>query len=372
VGRHATGWTIRLPKGRHVYSVYFTHAGRTVERSTGQRERGEASRVAAEIYGRVVTGQAAPRPVAEDLVTLMGTWLTSYQDEHTPETSKIVEGYARSLLAFFGSLDRFTPSGYAEYVRHRLGAVSRSTVRKEVSALRRFASWAETERDIRLPPVPGVPKKGGAGTRSHRARRRVATVLTPAEVARILDAMPVKSPRSGTWLRPFFAVVWETGLRPYSTIAKLRSPEHYRKGSDVLFIGSDVDKTKFQRELPLSKAALAALDVVCPAEGGLLFPAVDKDAMRVSLTAAVEKAGIVRPVSIYDLRHSRLSQLANSGAPLAGVSFLAGHKYLSTTSLYVQSSAAAARAALDTVSWDGASKESGEISGNQEKNDTTR
>jgi site-specific recombinase XerD len=51
-------------------------------------------------------------------------------------------------------------------------------------------------------------------------------------------------------------------------------------------------------------------------------------------------------VSVYDFKHSRISIDANSGAPLAGVAHLVGHKHISTTALYVQTGEAAARAAL--------------------------
>jgi site-specific recombinase XerD len=51
-------------------------------------------------------------------------------------------------------------------------------------------------------------------------------------------------------------------------------------------------------------------------------------------------------VSVYDFKHSRISIDANSGAPLAGVAHLVGHKHISTTALYVQTGEAAAQAAL--------------------------
>jgi hypothetical protein len=52
----------------------------------------------------------------------------------------------------------------------------------------------------------------------------------------------------------------------------------------------------------------------------------NKDACRAALASAVRRAGVEGVVSVYDFRHSRISQLANSGASLAGVAFLVGHK----------------------------------------------
>jgi len=350
VGRHAAGWTLRLPEGRHVYLVRFQHEGRTVERSTSERDRGAATKIAAEIYGRVVTGQRAPRAVNEDLVSAMAAWLADYASTHTPETAATVEAYVRGFLRFFEGFDRMTEPGFTAYMRERTTAVSRSTLRKEMSALRMFAAWAKAERGIALPAVPSVPKRGHPGVRGKHARRRQATVISPEDVSRLLAAMPVKGPRSGAWVRPFFALMWETALRPYSTIAKLQAPLHYQHGAKTLFVSREIDKARYERTIPLTAAAREALDLVAPqGHVGALFPHVDKDAMRESLAAAVRVAGVGGVISVYDWRHSRISQLANSGAPLAGVAFLVGHKHVSTTSIYVHASAAAGAMALAAV-----------------------
>ncbi|HZU83889.1 MAG TPA: tyrosine-type recombinase/integrase [Polyangiaceae bacterium] len=327
----------------------FQHEGRTVERSTGERDRGPATEAAARIYAEVTLGVVAAAPAAStDFADTLGAWIAAYEIGHAADTSKVVEGYARGFVDYFRSIDRMTEAGFAAYMRERIGKVTRVTLRKELSALRQFRDWLAAERGVRLPSVPSVPKSGHAGTRAKNARRRKATVLTPREVARILAKLPVRGPRNGVAIRAFVTVCWETALRPYATVARLETTLHYRKGSHTLFVAREVDKIGNERHVPLSAAARAALDSVCP-ESGPLFPGVDKDAMREALTTAVRAAGIDKPVSIYDLRHSRLSMLANAGGPLPGVSLLAGHKHLSTTSIYVQASADAARAALGAV-----------------------
>jgi integrase len=350
MGRHAAGWTLRLPEGRHIYLVRFQHEGRTVERSTSERDRGAATKIAAAIYGRVVTGQAAPLPVSEDLVSAMAAWLADYASTHTPETAATVEAYVRGFLRFFEGFDRMTEPGFTAYMRERTAAVSRSTLRKEMSALRVFAAWAKAERGIVLPVVPRVPTRGNRGVRGKPARRRQATVIAPEDVSRLLAAIPIKGPRSGNWVRPFFALMWETALRPYSTIAKLQAPLHYQHEAETLFVAREIDKARYERTIPLTAGAREALDLVCPkGHVGALFPHVDKDAMRESLAAAVRASGVAGIISVYDWRHSRISQLANSGAPLAGVAFLVGHKHVSTTSIYVHASAAAGAMALAAV-----------------------
>ncbi|HEX8793022.1 MAG TPA: tyrosine-type recombinase/integrase, partial [Polyangiaceae bacterium] len=174
---------------------------------------------------------------------------------------------------------------------------------------------------------------------------RKATIITPAEAKRILMAMPERSRRTGTWVRPLFIVLWETGLRPV-TVLRLLAPLHYSKGQKHLFITREIDKEGFERNVPLSPAARKALDRVCPKAGRLFDNR--KGALKVYLRIALEKAGLSdRKISVYDFKHTRISIGANTpGVALAGVAHLVGHKYVSTTALYVQSGETAAAAAL--------------------------
>ena len=180
--------------------------------------------------------------------------------------------------------------------------------------------------------------------RAKNARKRKATIIAPSEAAKLLAAMPLRSRNTKAWVRPLFTVLWETGLRPI-TVLKLEAPLHYTKGAARLFISREIDKEQFERHVPLSKAARAALDVVCPASGRL-FAASDH-ALRTWLAAAVARVGLTgRKIGVYDFKHSRISIDANSGAPLAGIAHLVGHKHVSTTALYVTSGEDAASAVL--------------------------
>lgn len=276
---------------------------------------------------------------ADNLEEIAGVWLVAYGATHDDGTTKNAEGYAGQWVGVLGGLDAFTEAGYAKYIRERIARVSRTTLRKELSALRQFVSWLAVEHGVKVPPVPGLPKHGHPGARAKNARRRQATILSPAEVEAILAEVT-----SG--LRPFFRVCWETSLRPFSTVAALEYPTHYAGGD--LFIAREIDKAKYERTVPVTPACRAALDAsLLPGVEGPIFRGITKDGIRWVLEAAAERAGIKRPVSIYDFRHSRISYWANSGRPLAGVSFLAGHLHISTTAKYVTSSRAAADAVLE-------------------------
>lgn len=350
------GWQLRLPEGRDTYLVRFRHAGRRYEKSTGRRDPKEAAVEAARIYADVVSGRRSHRTrVTADLTTAFALFLEDYEVTHAGGTIVSVTLYARShLLPFFGSFDRFTPASYGDYMRARIRQVTRTTLRKELSALRMFVAWC-AEHGTPLPPVPPLPKSGHPGVRHRQGRKHASTAWSPATIKRLLVAMPEKS-RRGAYIRPFFTLLWETGLRE-STLRKLRTPDHYKRGDARLFISRDIDKAHFERYVPLTDEARDALDRVCPKNpqkdergmGELLFPGVPKS-LRGLVDAAAAAAGIEGAISAYDLRHSRASQLANAGAPLAGVSHILGHRHISTTAIYVKSSDAAALTALEAVS----------------------
>lgn len=353
------GWSIRIPQGvnRTIYVVRFRHEGRRVTQSTGKSDPREAEVEAAKIYAETVSGRKVERAVHVDLSKAFLSWLTSYGATHSAGTFSTVSMYVEAhLLPFFQTFERFTPATIGDYTRKRIAEVTRSTLRKELSALRQFFAWCVEHGTQGLPPVPALPKAGHPGVRAKNARKAKATVLTVEEMSRLLAAMPDRSRRTGEWVRPFFTLLWETGLRE-STLLRLRSPEHYApvpKGTAEasLFISRDIDKTRHEREVPLTPAARAALDQVCPKVPGLIFEGMDRLTLRDSLKAAARAVGFNRPLSPYDIRHSRASLLANSGAPLAGVAHLLGHRHLSTTSLYVQTSRQAASAALNALAGD--------------------
>jgi integrase len=346
------GWKLRLPEGRNrrTYLVRFRHAGQRVERSTGCSDPEKAAVEAARIYADIVSGRQVTRvSVATDLATAVASFLADFELENSAEWTEIVTLYFRvHLLPFFGTFEHFTLASYADYGRSRLQKASRPTVRKELSALRRFVAWC-AEHGTELPPVPPLPKHGHPGTRAKNARKRKATILTEAEAARILLAMPERSRNTREPVRPLFAVLWETGLRPI-TVLRLETPLHYKKGAARLFVTREIDKESFERHVPLSREARKALDRVCPDEPGRLFKGT-LSALRHWLEAAVRKAGLThRNISVYDFKHSRISIGANSGAPLAGIAHLVGHKHVSTTALYVTTGEDAARDALAIMS----------------------
>ena len=130
-------------------------------------------------------------------------------------------------------------------------------------------------------------------------------------------------------------MAWETALRP-RTLAKLEAPTDYRQGATTLRIRDEVVKNRFGRELPLTAAARAALDSVCPEEG-LIFGSHDCIML---LRRAARAAGIdayrADRISDYDFRHSAATHLGRSSDNLPGVMYLLGHKQPATTARYMR------------------------------------
>ncbi len=109
------------------------------------------------------------------LLDALTEWLDVYADEHRPKTTETVTMYAEAhYVPFFRSASRFTTSNVEAYRRKRLGEVTRSTLRKELSGLRLFAEWWATHGGPRV-EVASLPKHGMPGKRHRLARKPKAT-----------------------------------------------------------------------------------------------------------------------------------------------------------------------------------------------------
>jgi integrase len=283
------------------------------------------------------------------LEELWSRWLSEIQNELDEATVGLYELHGTThLVPFFKSLAGITSAGCANYARKRLGEVKSVTVKKEQST-RRFLTWCEEQGYVEgAPAVPPLPRRA-LGTAFRLRRRGRATDLTVDEVRALLDALPEwSSPRNAEpfVVRARFVVEFETTLRP-STLNALSVPEHYQHGASAIVITDEIDKARFGRDLPLSDEARAALDAVVP-KAGLIFGDHDyRDRLRKAAAAALPP-NKAKTFTAYDLRHARLTQLAETGN-LTGAAYLAGHKRVTTTALYVRANQSAARRALAAV-----------------------
>ncbi len=352
----AEGWQLYQHPRTGIYQVRFTHQGRRHSFSTGERDSGPASEAAGRIYAEVISGRWNPgRAVVVEagkpFDEVAAQWLAEIEPTIEAETFVIYrDTYVGTHFApFFKTIDRLTTIRAEEYIASRLRKVTRHTVNKEISVLRRLAKWAERRGYLEEMPEIEPPGARVVGATVGDARKRVFLVFTAAEIESIIAKLPEQATITSTGerlaVRARFQVAWETSLRP-ATLDKLMVPENYRPGCSCLTITDGVDKNRFRRELPLSEAARQALDSVCPA-AGVIFGAHD---YRTPLRAAAKAAGIDQyrseRISPYDFRHSRLTHLGQVTSNLSGIMFLAGHRQPSTTAKYMRPQKAAAEEVL--------------------------
>jgi integrase len=355
MGKRSGDWTLQKDRRTGIWFVRFRHAGERFNRTTRTTVLRDAREEARKVYKRETSRiQVKRERGAPDLEQLVRQWLQAHAPGRSPET---IDAYglhmAAHIVPHFERLRRMDRAGLDGYAAMRLAQVGANTVRKELSTIRLFLAWCLGQGVIdEEPRVPRIPKRAIGKPVEATAKRPVT--LTRKQAEAIIAAIPERTRRPRgrkggpqTPARAAVVVLVETGLRR-ATLWRLRAPEHYHRGARVLTITKEIDKARDGRPLPLSDRAREALDSACPASGPI-FGKVD---LRYQLAQASESIGLpphlAGRVSYHDLRRSFLTDLAQSGASLAGMQYLAGHKHASTTSRYINPAMEAAEKALAT------------------------
>lgn len=345
MARRAEGWKLSRQDGW--YYLRFRHEGRRCKLACGTKDSAEAARLAPQLYAEALAGQRPARRLSAAVTTpldeLVALWLASLEGPGglDPRTLHSYLCYARAQwLPRWQRLGQLTAPALRGYVRERLRAVTRATVRKEASALRGLLGWAR-EQDL-LPEVPQVeiPRRA-AGVRQ---RTRQPVPLSPEEVAAVLAQLPDRAAR-GYPVRAYAEFLWETGLRA-STVEAIAVPASWAPGQHELLIDDEDDKARWGRRVPLSARAVTLLEAHAPEQG----PVWGRHRLLEALKAAALAAGLeperARRLAPYDLRHARLTALAEVGASRGALQLLAGHTRPATTDRYLHGVEGAARAAL--------------------------
>lgn len=333
MARTAEGWKLIWKRG--IAHVRFRLQGRRNEVSTRTRDPVEAARLAAQIYADFVSGSvsraasgALIHPGTE-LAELCADWIADVMPELGQGTDTTYEVYARHWCRHFQTIGNVTTPAIGAYQRARLGAVQRTTVVKERSALNRFLTWCKEKELIRaVPEFPALAKKA-TGTRHKQGRSAPLVELSPAEVEAILAALPVLNGRADAkgrrfHVRAFFETLYETGLRPEGTVDRLEGRDLTLAG---LHIRPECDKNRWARVVPLSPRARAALESVGTRRPDEPIFGVH-DRRLVFRKACIEALGPERGklVTPYDLKHARATHLADAGVASTGIEFLTGTK----------------------------------------------
>jgi integrase len=348
MGRPSEGVHVRWKRGWAYACFTWDHYEYRIALRT--RDKREAKEAASREYTEVVSGRkrAVRRQPGKllDLADLLDEWLESKRSGIDPDTFETVEAYARRYVDYFESLDRITEATGMAFGQARLAQVLRTSVNRELSYLREFLRWCKVQSVlVATPHIPRLPPKAqGVRAGKHRAK---SVHVSPEQAAQILALLPEQSKTidGRKWpLRARFEFMWETTLRP-ETISRLMVPDHWRPGARHLELANEDDKARWGREVDLTDRAVAILEKVAPARGVIFGHHIFYKAIK---KAAAVVLGPVKGKSFapYDFRHGRAKALLDAGGPIRGVSYVLGHKLVSTTDKYLAPERSAGRQAL--------------------------
>jgi integrase/recombinase XerD len=247
---------------------------------------------------------------------------------------KVQKDYVRHVRTFTAFLGRSPDTATSEDLRRfqlhmaqqQIGA---ATINSAISALRFF--FTETlERPDLVRPL-----------RLLNEPRRAPVVLSPEEVARLLQAAP------GLKYKAALSVAYGAGLR-VSEVAHLKVSDI---DSQRMTLRVEQGKGQRDRYVMLSPHLLQLLREWWKAARPQvwLFPGqnpinpVTPRQLNRAVTAAKDLAGISKRVSPHTLRHSFATHLLEQGVDIRVIQVLLGHAKLETTALYTRVATATVR-----------------------------
>ena len=242
-------------------------------------------------------------------------------------TARTQDGYIRAVKGFSAFLGASPAMASAEDLRrYRLhlveSGVGAPTINHSLTGLR-FLFLVTLRKAAIVLDMPFV-----------REPRRLPVVLSPQEVARLLDAAP------GLKYKAALSIAYGAGLRASEVISlKIADIDSAR-----MVIRVEQGKGRKDRYVMLSEHLLELLRAWWKAgrPQGWLFPGqnpvnpLTPRQLNRACHAAAQMAEIDKPVSLHTLRHSFATHLLEQKTDIRVIQVLLGHKKLDTTALYTR------------------------------------
>jgi integrase len=311
--------TIRK-RGEGQYHVQIRKRGYPTQTKTFSREA-DARRWATIVESEMERGVFVSRNEAE--ATLVSEVLTRYANEVLPtkRSEQSDKSRIKTLIEAFGPyrLASLNSSQVAQFRDKRLQVVGPQSVIHEINLLNRVLKTTTMDWGIALPG--GIPTAQVRKPMKPRGRDRR---VSDAEITKILTVT------ASAELRAIITIAIETGMRRGEIAALTWEEIDLKKQTAHL----PRTKTDVSRTVPLSKAAIAALNEIDTKDEGKVF-SLQAESMSQAFERACEphRANIVG-LRFHDMRHEATSRFFEKGLNVMEVAAITGHKTLDMLKRY--------------------------------------
>ncbi len=282
---------------------------------------------------------AAPPPVwrVPEFVLSLTAASDATKRAYRSDLCQFAEWAARAGLDAPGRIDRRWLRRYIAFLSVR--GLSRRSVARKASALRRYFGWLTAEGAVDADPALGLAAPAGSG--------RLPRVLGAAEVSDMLGDGTVPDDPTELRDRLVLEMLYGSGLR----VAELCQLDRgaFRPGNAHIEV---IGKGAKHRRVPLSEPAAALLGAW---RGGgsdefdaqRLRSEADRDPAALLVNLRGKRIGArdvqrildrhaAAPTHPHALRHTYATHLLDGGADLRVVQELLGHQRLATTQIYTR------------------------------------
>ena len=280
----------------------------------------------------------------QDVVSRYRDWLyaTKTSRQAKSNLTNVQPVVLGDLLAL--PLDKLTPAVLDAWLKKRSQSVTRTTAKRNLNAIKAALNKA-VERE--MIPVYPLAKYSFKATTNRRKR-----ILSNEEKSRLVQAALNGSP------------TMTSSSAAIGCLALLCLFAGLRRGEALLLDWSDIDlhhdlihiraenaKSAKDRTIPLHPVAKQALERLSHREGPV-FPGRHRTHLsepKKGYATLRKAAGLPSDVTLHILRHSCATELLGKGADLETVRSVLGHADIKTTAIYLHTSGAKLRGAIEML-----------------------